>query len=164
MVTKNNQLQSRAAFAAAQGISRQMVDRYVQSGMPLQGKMVDPKLAREWIKKNILARSRPGETFAEARTRAQIATAGIREMELEILRGRYIDAEKMRDALERIYIGAREVWLQAIGKISARLGLEAAQEKIVKEIIYAALTNLSSGRILENAKCKPKPKKSSRKK
>jgi hypothetical protein len=165
-LAKKIQLLSRADFAKAQGVSRQMVDRYVKSGMPLQDGKVDPKQAEAWIAQNILSRSKPGESFAEAKTRTQIAEAGIRELQLEILQGRYIDADEMREVLGRVYLGAREVWLQAIAKISMRLGLDVDQEQVVKEIIYAGLTSLASGRILEEKKplCEAKRKRLSRKK
>ena len=165
-MTKKIQLLSRADFAKAQGVSRQMVDRYVKSGMPLQDGKVDPKQAEAWIAQNILSRAKPGETFAEAKTRTQIAEAGIREMQLEILRGSYINAAEMKTTLERVYMGAREIWLQAIAKISMRLGLDADQEQLVKEIIYAGLTSLASGRILKEKKplCEAKRKRLSRKK
>jgi hypothetical protein len=164
-MSKETQLLSRADFAKAQGVSRQMIDRYVQSGMPLRDGKVDPEQAQTWIAQNILGRSRPGESFAEAKTRTQIAEAGIREMQLEILRGSYINAAEMKTALERVYMGAREIWLQAVAKISMRLGLDADQEQVVKTIIYAGLTSLASGRILEEKpKCEAKRKRLSRKK
>ena len=164
-MAKETQLLSRADFAKAQGVSRQMIDKYVKSGMPLQDGRVDPKQAGAWIERNVLSRSKPGETFAEAKTRTQIAEAGIREMQLEILRGSYINAAEMRGTLERVYMGAREVWLQAIAKIVMRLGLDVDQELVVKEIIYAGLTSLASGRILKEKKpCEAKRKRLSRQK
>jgi hypothetical protein len=142
-----------------------MVDRYVKSGMPLQDGKVDPKQAEAWIAQNILSRAKPGETFAEAKTRTQIAEAGIREMQLEILRGSYVNAAEMRAVLDRVYMGAREVWLQAIAKIVMRLGLDADQGQVVKEIIYAGLASLASGHILKEKKpCEAKRKRLSRKK
>ena len=164
-MSKKTQLLSRADFAKAQGVSRQMVDRYVKSGMPLRDGKVDPEQAQTWIAQNILGRSRPGETYSEARTRTQIAEAGIREMQLEILRGSYINAAEMKTTLERVYMGAREVWLQAIAKIVMRLGLDVDQEQVVKEIIYAGLASLASGRILKEKKpCEAKRRRLSRKK
>lgn len=164
-MSKKTQLLSRADFAKAQGVSRQMVDKYIRSGLPLQDGMLDPIRAEAWVRKNILSRSKPGETYSEARTRSMIAEAGIKERQLEILRGSYIDAKKMKATLERVYLGAREVWLQAIAKISMRLGLDADQEQVVKEIIYAGLASLASGHILkEKPKCEMKRKRLSRKK
>ena len=164
-MAKETQLLSRADFAKAQGVSRQMIDKYVRGGMPLQDGKVDPKQAEAWIAQNILSRAKPGETFAEAKTRTQIAEAGIREMQLETLRGSYVNAAEMRAVLDRVYMGAREVWLQAIAKISMRLGLDVDQEQVVKKIIYAGLTSLASGRILEEKKpCEAKRKRLSRKK
>jgi hypothetical protein len=164
-LTKKIQLLSRADFAEVQGVSRQMIDKYVKSGMPLQDGMIDRKQAEAWIAQNILSRAKPGETFAEAKTRTQIAEAGIREMQLEILRGSYVNAAEMRAVLDRVYMGAREVWLQAIAKISMRLGLDADQERVVKEAIYRGLEELASGRILKEKKpCEAKRKRLSRKK
>ena len=164
-MTKKIQLLSRADFAEVQGVSRQMIDKYVKSGMPLQDGMIDRKQAEAWIAQNILSRAKPGETFAEAKTRTQIAEAGIRETQLEILRGSYINAAEMRAVLDRVYMGAREVWLQAIAKISMRLGLDADQEQVVKEAIYRGLEELASGRILKEKKpCEAKRKRLSRKK
>lgn len=164
-MTKKIQLLSRADFAEVQGVSRQMVDRYVKSGMPLRDGMIDPKQAEAWIAQNILSRSKPGESFAEAKTRTQIAEAGIKELQLAALQGRYVDAVEMKTTLERVYLGAREVWLQAIAKIVMRLGLDVDQEQVVKEIIYAGLASLASGRILkEKPKCEMKRKRLSRKK
>lgn len=162
---RKTQLVSRADFAKAQGVSRQMVDRYVKSGMPLQDGMIDPKQAEAWIAQNILSRSKPGESFAEAKTRTQIAEAGIKELQLAALQGRYVDAVEMKTTLERVYLGAREVWLQAIAKIVMRLGLDVDQEQVVKEAIYRGLEELASGRILkEKPKCEVKRKRLSRKK
>jgi hypothetical protein len=142
-----------------------MIDKYVRGGMPLQDGKVDPKQAEAWIAQNILSRAKPGETFAEAKTRTQIAEAGIREMQLEILRGSYVNAAEMRAVLDRVYMGAREVWLQAIAKIVMRLGLDADQGQVVKEIIYAGLASLASGHILKEKKpCEAKRKRLSRKK
>ncbi|NLV29657.1 MAG: hypothetical protein GXY47_00760 [Acidobacteria bacterium] len=164
-MTKKNQLLSRADFAAAQGVSRQMVDRYVKSGMPLQDGLIDPEQAQTWIAQNILARSKPGESYNEARTRSMVAEAGIKEMQLDILRGRYIDAEEMRELLGRIYTGAKNIWLQAIRKIEIRLSLTPEQSQFVQDSIYRGLEELASGRILkEKPKCEMKRKRLSRKK
>lgn len=161
---RKTQLVSRADFAKAQGVSRQMVDRYVAAGMPLHNSKVDPIEAAAWVQNNITARSTPGETYSEAKTRTQIAEAGIKELQLAALQGRYVDAVEMKTTLERVYLGAREVWLQAIAKIVMRLGLDVDQEQVVKEAIYRGLEELASGRILrEKNPCEAKRRRLSRK-
>ena len=125
-MAKETQLLSRADFAKAQGVSRQMIDKYVKSGMPLQDGRVDPKQAGAWIERNVLSRSKPGETFAEAERKRQEAQPLIDRAAAD-----YEDACLRRHAAGALCDGTPQARIEALDAEVART--RAERDRVLAE-------------------------------
>jgi hypothetical protein len=96
---------TRAEFARAQHVSRQMVTKWIAHyGMPItEAGLVDVELSRQWLRDNTRQRATNGnghapESLVAARARKESALASLREYELE---------ERRRQRAERLGVSER---------------------------------------------------------
>jgi hypothetical protein len=132
-----------AEYGRRIGVSRQMVQRYVELGMPtLDGKRIDPVKADKWREENI--QSPADETFADARRRKESALASLRELELKKAGGGLVDRAKNDKALFGIFRQLRDGLLLIPTRTAATLAIETDHNKIhtlltkeIRELLHA---------------------------
>src|SRR5271170_6435444 len=87
MRTRRTELVSQSEFARRQGVSKQMVTKYVGAGLPLHDGKIDVREARAWLRSNTTRGAAKGESFASARARKEASLADLRALELAVKKG-----------------------------------------------------------------------------
>lgn len=141
---------TQAALAVELGVSRQMVSRYVQAGMPVgKDKRIDARAARRWIKANLAGKSGDGgaETFSGARARKEAALASLRELELQHKRGEVISTLDVALDVAEMLRALRDGMLSLPDRLGPRLAAEddaATCVGLLRDEIRLLLTKLST--------------------
>ncbi len=144
------QLLNKAQICNVLKIKNTTLDNYIKSGMPVakqggqgRGSYFDLDVVTQWMAENVKSRN---EQIAEVKLRDAIATAALKELELQKARGELIPIAEVGKAVEREYTNVRSQ-LQAIpDKASGILqGLDTQIEKrdYLKQIIRDILEELS---------------------
>lgn len=138
---------TRAELAKLVGVSKPMVTRYCQRGLPVAGDKIPVDRALRWLKHNKLAQGKPGddkkptagrkqsgadETYAEASRRKETALANLRELELTQKRGEFVSLAEINAHIAGMVIHSRDILLRLPGEMSDRLAKETKPVKIRK--------------------------------
>lgn len=133
---KTNKLQgiTQAAYARRINVSRQMVSKYIELGMPtLPGNRIDPEAADRWRAENIRDESKD-ETFSDARRRKESALASLRELELRKAQAEVVERSIIHADLTDIFHQCRDSLLTIPARAAAPAARETDQNKIHKLI------------------------------
>ncbi len=139
--------ESKAQLGRRHKISRQMVGKYCNLGMPVRADgLVDPGVADAWIAENI-DKSVGTSGLTEARTRKENALAGLRELELRKRQGELLEYSQVKAEWSKLLTTFKNKMLYIPGKVARSLaGAKDDRERMVildKEI-KEALSILSN--------------------
>lgn len=138
-------LVNRFNLAEIFGCSVRTVARYIKSGMPVQpnGK-IDTGRAVEWL----VAREQRLGGYQSSKTRLAVATANLREAELDDKRAEMVTPADVRAECEKIFAIVRSRCEQIPGNVAQLVAAEidaGAIEKLLGREVDRALAELSGG-------------------
>ena len=148
---------SRSAFAAAIGVSPQMVSRYIAAGLPrLPDGRLDPAAAHAWLEENrVSPDTTTGQGYALSKAKLEAAKAGLAELELAAKSAKTLDAAEVRQLLSTMVIQVRDGVMALPGLLCDRLAtmsdpiaisllLEAEIRRILQRFADAAERDLGA--------------------
>jgi hypothetical protein len=129
-------LVTQKAYADYLGISRQAVNKMVRAGrIPSEHGRIDPVAADAALAP---ADSATGnETLAGALLRKELALAGLRELELSMKSGKYVDVEYASEMVTQLSMILRSIVLQMPTR-----AVQAISDEAVKRPVFAAATRV----------------------
>lgn len=131
---------TKTALAKALGISREMVHRLVNLGMPC----TTVKAAREWRKANLQQPAAEDDTIAGQTKRLRAAQADLAELEAAEQRGELSPTDEMQNAWSEAFVQLRTQTEAIAGRCAAQLSVMTDPAEIRAYLLNEIRASLAS--------------------